>query len=144
MDIAHLQWQAAQRQHAEVPARIVHAFLDDLPTTDHQAASIVNAILENEETLPDESLNGIFEVFECAFIWHSDPHQRTEFGHRNTGGYVRAWQQLASFRGAVGADEYFDGTRLPPARRQTVLQAYPQEFVSTGLRLGQDHRRVKS
>ena len=43
-DIAEPQRQATQRQHAELLARIAHAFLDDLPITYQQPASIVNEI----------------------------------------------------------------------------------------------------
>jgi len=143
-DIAHLERQATQRQNAELPARIVHAFLDDLPTTDDQAASIVNEILEDEDRLSDDTLKAIAEVFECAFIWYTDPQRRTEFVHRDTLGYVRAWQELASFRSVVGKTEYFDGTLLPPAERQTVFQAYLSYFASTGLRPGQAASRMKS
>ena len=55
--IEDLKRQAVQRQHAEVPARIVCAFLQGLPATDHEACSRINEILENEEQLPEESLN---------------------------------------------------------------------------------------
>ncbi len=133
-----------QRQHAEVPARIVHAFLDGLPTTDHEADSIIWAILENEEKMPDESLKAIAVVFEPAFIWYTDPYERTEFVHRDTHSFVRAWQWLAGFRDAVGADEFFDGMHLSTAQRQTVFQAYLSHFASAGLKPGQDHRRMKS
>ena len=64
--------------------------------------------------------------------------------HRDTLGYVRAWQKLASFRSVVGETDYCNGTSLPPARRQTVFQAYLNDFASTGPRPGQDARRMKS
>ena len=89
-DIAHLERQATQRQHAELPGRIVHAFLNNLPITDDQAARTVHDILEDEATLLDDALKAIAEVFECAFIWYTDPLRRTEFVHRDTLGYVRA------------------------------------------------------
>ena len=132
------------RQHAELPARIVRAFLDNLPITDHQSGSIVYEILEDEGSLSDDTLKAIAEVFECAFIWYTDPHRRAEFVHRDTLGDVRAWQKLASSRSVVGATDYYDGTRSPPARRQTVFQAYLDDFASTGLRPGQDARRMHS
>ena len=64
-DIAHLEREATQRQYAELPRRIVHAFLDNLPTADHQSALVVHDILENEEKLSDDILKAIAEVFEC-------------------------------------------------------------------------------
>ena len=120
-NIAHPQRQATQRQYAELPASIVYAFLNDAPMTDDQSARKVTEILEDEATLPDDELKAIADVFECAFIWWTDPHQRTEFEHRDTLGYVRAWQELAELRSAVGETPYFDGTQLSPERRQTVF-----------------------
>ena len=69
----------------------------------------------------DDTLEAIAEVFECAFIWYTNPPRRTEFWHRDTVRYVRAWQELASFRKEVGASDYFDGWLLPPAQRQKVF-----------------------
>ena len=143
-DIEHLQQQATQRQHAQVPACIVHAFLHCLPTTEHQPASIVTRILEDDERMSSVSLTAIANVFECAFIWYTDPRGRTEFVHRDTDSFVREWHQLAKFRESVGADRYFNGTYMPPEQRQTVFQAYLQKFASTGLRPGQDRKRMKS
>ena len=91
-DIPALERQATQRRHAEVPACIVNAFLGGLPPTDYQAASIVNEMLEDEAKLADEALEAIAQVFECAFIWYTDPHKRIEFEHRDTNGFVRALQ----------------------------------------------------
>ena len=108
------------------------------------AISAAGLILENEEKLPSDSLNAIADVFECAFIWYKDPHKRTEFAYRDTSGYVHAWHGLALFRDAVGANAYFDGTHLPPTRRQTVFQAYSQEFASAGLRPRQGLSCMKS
>ena len=136
-DVATLERQATQRQDAELPERIVHAFLDNLPLTDDQSARRVTEILEDETTLSDDALKAIAEVFECAFIWYTDPHQRTAFVHRDTLGYVRAWQKLASFRSVVGKTAYFDGTHLSPTLRQTVFHAYLDDFASTPLRPGQ-------
>ena len=62
-------------------------------------------------------LKAIAEVFECAFIWYTDPLRRTEFQHRDTLGYVRARQKSASFRSAVGESDYDDGTHLSTKRR---------------------------
>ena len=64
--------------------------------------------------------------------------------HRDTLGYVRAWRKLASFRTVVGETDYFDRTQLSPTQRQTVFQAYLNDFASTGLRPGQHARRMKS
>ena len=122
----------------------MHAFLDNLPITDRQSASIANEILEDEDSPSDDTLKAIAEVFECAFIWYTDPLRRTEFVHRDTLGYARAWQKLTSFRSAVGEADYYDGTHLPPARRQTVFQAYLNDFASKGFLPGQDARRMKS
>ena len=131
-DIAHLERQATQRQHAELPARIVHAFLDNLPITDHHSASIVNEILEDEDSLSDVTLEVIAEVSECAFIWYTDPLRRTEFVHRDTLGYVRAWQELASLCSVVGESDSSNGTHLETARRQTMFQAYLSESPPQG------------
>ncbi len=144
VDIAHLERRATQRQHAELPERIVHAFLDDVPITDDQSARRVTEILEDETKLSDDALRAIAEVFECAFIWYTDKNQRTEFVHCDTLGYVRVWQKLALFRRAVGQTEYFDGTQLSPERRQTVFQAYLEDFNSTELRPEQKPSRKKS
>ena len=127
-----------------MPARIVHAFLDDLPSTDHDAALIVHEILEDEIKFSDETLKAIADVFECAFIWYTNPQQRTEFIHRDTHAYVARWKELASFRRAVNVTEYYDGTVLLPEQRQTVFQAYLKDFASRGLRPGQEAKRMKS
>ena len=90
-DIEHLHEEAEtaaaehrQRQRAEVPERIVHAFLDWLPTTDDSAAAIMIAILDNQDKLSSASLVAISDVFESAFIRWKDPDERTEFAYRDT------------------------------------------------------------
>ena len=130
--------------NAALPTSIIHAFLDYLPLTDDHAATRVTEILDDETKLSDDDLAAIASVFEPAFIWYTDPRQRTEFVSRDTLSYVRAWQKLASHRSAVGKTAYFDGTILTPAQRQTCFQAYLRDFGSTPLRAGQQKRHMKS
>ena len=143
-DVATLQRQATQRMNAALPTSIIHAFLDYLPLTDDHAAARVTEVLDDETKLSDDDLAAIASVFEPAFIWYTDPRQRTEFVNRDTLSYVRAWQELASHRSAVGKTAYFDGTILTSAQRQTCFQAYLRDFGSTPLRAGQHKRHMKS
>jgi hypothetical protein len=143
-DVATLQRQATQRMNAALPTSIIHAFLHYLPLRDDHAATRVTEILEDETRLSDDDLAAIARVFEPAFIWYKDPRHRTEFVHRDTLSYVRAWQKLASHRSAVGKTAYFDGTILTPAQRQTCFQAYLRDFGSTPLLPGQQKSRMKS
>jgi len=143
-DVATLERQATQRMNAALPTSIIHAFLDYLPLTDDHAATRVTEILDDETKLSDDDLAAIASVFEPAFIWYTDPRQRTEFRSRDTPSYVRAWQKLASHRSAVGKTAYFDGTILTPEQRQTCFQAYLCDFGTTPLRAGQQKKRMKS
>ena len=102
------------------------------------------AILYNEVRLSSASLVAISDVFECAFIWWTDPDERTAFVYRDTYGFVGAWHQLARFRFTVGADMRFDGTCVAPQVRQSVFQAYLRHFATKGLEPGQKRKFLKS
>jgi len=56
----------------------VSAFLCGLATTDHEASATVHDILDDEEKLSNEAFAAIAEVLERAFIWFTDPHDRTD------------------------------------------------------------------
>lgn len=120
-----------QRQRADVHLRIVRAFLDGLPSYDHRAAAVVSETMENNEGLSGDALNALANAFEDALILYTGPNLRTEFKHRDTLAYVRAWQQRALLRKAVGADEYCDGKQLPPVQLKLVFQVYQRQLRKT-------------